>query len=149
SGRRMKQIKSKSGFTLIELMIVLVISSILVLTCLALLLDFIRIRKSAHYNQEMLRNTELVFSFLTEDLHNAKSVDYVDEELKIITFGDEIVIYRIDPSSKRITRANQVITSQNLLINNFDAQIINSTSTIPLVLLDLQISAIIDPNKVF
>lgn len=145
----MKVIKTKSGFTLIELMIVLVISSILVLACLALLMDFIRIRKSAHYNQEMLRNTELVFSFLTEDLHNAKSVNYSNDELKIVTFGDETVVYTVDQNSHQITRASQVITSSDLTIKNFSVNIINPESSIPLVLLDLDISTNINPDQVF
>lgn len=111
---------NRRGFTLFELLISMAVGSLIAMAALVTLTDFLRIRSKAEFSNQLIASSELIFTFLTEDVHNSQSAQLDNEMITLVTFDDEVITYRRDPNSNRILRNGNPITAQEIEVAQFE-----------------------------
>jgi len=95
---------SRSGFTLIELMIYLAIVSIMLVSISYLILDIIGGQTKSYAKSEVNQNLRFIANHLNKDIRSAQAIGSLTADTLILTLPGEDITYNFDSGSKNITR---------------------------------------------
>jgi len=115
-----KDLHYQQGFTLYELLIAMAVSTFILMAALSSLTDFVRIRGRAQFNNRMLSTSELVFSYITTDMHQSAEAEITglgDITLKDAN-GVKVADYTIN--ANKILRNGEAVTPDDIKVTNFD-----------------------------
>jgi prepilin-type N-terminal cleavage/methylation domain-containing protein len=107
--------KTKKGFTLVELMVVVGILSIIMLVISQPVASVIKYQRESQTSDNMRDNLQFVINKMEKELKTASIVYVVDSSnLKFINQDGALIIYKFDQTNKKILRNDADLTDPNL-----------------------------------
>ena len=109
--------KTKKGFTLVELMVVVGILSIIMLVISQPVASVIKYQRESQTSDNMRDNLQFVINKMEKELKTASIVYVVDSSnLKFINQDGALIIYKFDQTTKKILRNGADLTDNNLYL---------------------------------
>lgn len=131
-------LREQKGFTLYELLITLGVSTFILMAALSSLTDFIRVRGRTQFNNRMLATSELIFSQLSNDMHQSQDAKIDMEKLTLTTNTGDIV-YSLDSSKHILYRNGDQINPDDVKVTGFQLESQSPSGTLPLIKFDLEL----------